>query len=249
MKTGATALASLAALLLATSAGADTCREDRFEGLGFTICEAQANEDLRMWLSGPDGRPLGTFTRLRDQLATGGRTLVFAMNAGMYHPDRRPVGLYVEEGREWAPIVTREGPGNFAMLPNGVFCIAPDGRFAVVESRRYAAAPPDCRFASQSGPMLVIDGALHPRFIEGSDSRHVRNGVGVSTDGATAVFAISDRPVNFHTFARLFRDHLGLPQALYLDGRISRLHAPELGRDDGGFPMGPIVGLLAPPES
>ena len=94
--------------------------------------------------------------------------------------------------------------------------------------------------------MLVIDGALHPRFIPGSASRHLRNGVGVDADGGRAVLAISDAPVNFETFARFFRDALGLPRALYLDGKISRLHAPGLGRSDAGWPMGPVLGLVVP---
>jgi uncharacterized protein YigE (DUF2233 family) len=168
------------------------------------------------------------------------------MNAGMYHQDRSPVGLLVEGGVERAPIVTAAGPGNFGMRPNGVFCVTEAG-FAVVESRAFAADPPACRHASQSGPMLVIDGDLHPRFLPDSDSRFVRNGVGVSADGARAVFAISDAPVTFHEFARLFRDALGLPDALYFDGQISRLFAPGLGRDDWGFAMGPIVGLVGDP--
>lgn len=169
------------------------------------------------------------------------------MNAGMYHPDRRPVGLYVEEGREVSRLVTSSGPGNFGLVPNGVFCIR-DERFAVIESRSFAAEPPACRFATQSGPLLVIRGALHPRFLADSDSRYIRNGVGVSADGRHAAFVISAGPVNFHTFARFFRDGLGLPDALYFDGNISRLNAPALGRDDFGFPMGPIVALAAPAD-
>jgi uncharacterized protein YigE (DUF2233 family) len=94
--------------------------------------------------------------------------------------------------------------------------------------------------------MLVIDGALHPRFLPDSTSRYVRNGVGVSADGATIYFVISDEPVTFHEFARLFRDGLGTPDALYFDGNISRLYAPEIGRNDIGFPMGPIVAVLTP---
>lgn len=238
--------ASLVALFLAPAAGAETCRSMEFEGTGYAVCSVTAGQDLRLWQTAADGRPVGTFDRLEEIAGAEGRALVFAMNAGMYHPDRRPVGLFVAEGRQEAPIVTRAGPGNFGMLPNGVFCIADTG-FAVIESRAFAEAAPDCRFATQSGPMLVIDGTLHPRFIPGSDSRFIRNGVGVSADGQTAVFAISGAPVNFDEFARFFRDGLGLPQALYFDGRISRLFAPELGRDDFGFPMGPIVGLLAPP--
>ena len=92
--------------------------------------------------------------------------------------------------------------------------------------------------------MLVIDGALHPRFLVDSDSRFIRNGVGTSADGKTAIFAISRRPVNFHTFGRLFLDHLNIDQALYFDGNVSRLHAPDLDRSDPGFRLGPIVGTV-----
>ena len=243
--TGIWARAGLALLALAGAGQAETCRMTDHDGQSYAICEVTAGDDLQLFLTGADGRPVGTFDRLRDRVEAGGERLVFAMNGGMYHSDRAPVGLYVEGGRERAPIVTTEGPGNFGLLPNGVFCIGAES-FAVVESRAFAATPPTCTYATQSGPMLVIDGALHPRFLADSDSRYVRNGVGVSADGQRAVFAISDAPVNFHEFARLFRDGLGLPNALYFDGKVSRLFAPEIGRDDIGFPMGPMVGLVAP---
>lgn len=244
-----TAIRASVLFLLATAGAAlaGGCRELVFEGSGYAVCEAVAGEDLRLYLDDAGGARIGTFERLGRLLAEDGRTIVFAMNAGMYHPDRRPVGLYVEEGREVSRLVTSSGPGNFGLVPNGVFCIRDEG-FGVVESRAFAADPPACRFATQSGPMLVIGGALHPRFLADSDSRYIRNGVGVSADGRRAVFVISSGPVNFHTFARLFRDGLGLPDALYFDGNISRLNAPALGRDDFGFPMGPIVALAAPAD-
>lgn len=237
----------LSAGLAAGAAGAATCREVVFEGEGYAVCEAAPGEDLRLYLDDPEGVRIGTFDRLGAMLEGQGRRLVFAMNAGMYHPDRSPVGLYIEEGREVAPLVRAAGPGNFGLVPNGVFCIQAEG-FSVIETRAFAADPPACRFASQSGPMLVIGGALHPRFLPGSDSRYVRNGVGVSADGARAWFVISDGAVNFHSFARLFRDGLGLSDALYFDGNVSRLYAPDLGREDFGFPMGPIVALSAPAD-
>ena len=130
------------------------------------------------------------------------------------------------------------------MLPNGVFCTGGARPFQVIESRAFAAAQPDCRLATQSGPMLVIDGELHPRFLVDSDSRYIRNGVGVSPDGQTAFFAISDKPVTFHEFGRLFRDGLGVRDALYFDGSISRLYAPGLNRADFGRSLGPMVGLV-----
>jgi uncharacterized protein YigE (DUF2233 family) len=232
--------ALLLALLMPGMAHA-ACRDMTFDGVGYTVCDVQAGEDLRLFSQGPQGN-LGSFGAVNAMLGEAGEALTFAMNAGMYHPDRRPVGLYIEDGVELSPLVTREGPGNFGLLPNGVFCIGE--AFAVIESRTYAADPPACRYATQSGPMLVIDGALHPRFLPDSTSTYVRNGVGVSADGLTATFAISGAAVNFDTFARLFRDGLGTPNALFLDGSISRLYAPNLDRDDIGFPMGPIVGTV-----
>jgi len=233
------------ALLGLPTAAAAQCGQFVHDAAPYTVCEVEAGADMRLFLTDPEGATFGSFEKIEAELAQQGLTLGFAMNAGMYHPDRRPVGLYVEDGEEQARIVTAAGPGNFGMLPNGVFCILDEG-YAVLESRAFAQSPRDCRYATQSGPMLVIDGALHPRFLAASESRLIRNGVGVSADGSRAFFAISDRPVNFHEFARLFRDGLDAPQALYFDGNVSRLHAPGLGRSDWGRPMGPVVGLVEP---
>ena len=238
-------LLALALLLAPTAMQAAECRDLSFEGASYTLCEVAAGEDLRLFQSGPDGA-YGSFKNVDAALATEGKALGFAMNAGMYHRDLAPVGLYVEDGVEVSKLVTRAGPGNFGLLPNGVFCIGET--FRVIESRVLRKERPDCRYATQSGPMLVIGGKLHPKLLADSDSLYVRNGVGVSRDGARAVFAISNEAVNFHTFARLFRDELGLPDALYFDGNISRLYAPALGRHDGGFPMGPMVGTVVPKD-
>jgi uncharacterized protein YigE (DUF2233 family) len=235
------AAAILAASLL--PAAAEPCRGVTFEGTPYTVCEATAGDDVRVWHTAPDGAVYGTFDRIARAVTEGGGRLAFAMNGGMYHADRAPVGLLIEGGVQRAPAVTAAGPGNFGMLPNGVFCVAATG-FAVIETRRYVARRPACRHATQSGPMLVIGGALHPRFIPGSPSRFVRNGVGVSADGARAAFVISGGRVSFDEFARFFRDALGMPDALYFDGNVSRLYAPGIGRNDVGFRMGPVVGLV-----
>ena len=161
----------------------------------------------------------------------------------MYHDDRAPVGHYVEYGEEVMRVIPNAGPGNFGLLPNGVLCIR-EARVDVIETLRFVDQAPECAYATQSGPMLVIDGELHPRFLVDSTSRYVRNGVGTSADGKRAVFAISDSPVTFHEFGRLYRDHLDMPNALFLDGNISRLYAPDLNRSDFGFSLGPIVGTV-----
>ncbi|MBT8458269.1 MAG: phosphodiester glycosidase family protein [Boseongicola sp.] len=226
-------------LLAAGAASAAGCRSVVFEDTSFSVCEAETGDEVRLFLRDDAGEILGTFDRLGAEVAADGREIVFAMNGGMYHPDRRPVGLYVENGIEEAGLVTREGPGNFGLLPNGVLCIAED-EISVVESRAFEADRTECSFASQSGPMLVIDGELHPRFLADSSSVFIRNGVGVTESGA--FFAvISDEPVTFHRFGRFFRDVLGTPNALFIDGKVSRLFAPEYGRRDIGFPFGPML--------
>ncbi|MCB5199381.1 phosphodiester glycosidase family protein [Loktanella sp. TSTF-M6] len=235
--------ALLAGLLLAASpAAAVTCEDITFEGTSFTACTVDATtEDLRLFHRDAAGEVLGTFSNIETAIAP--RTLAFGMNAGMYHEDRRAVGLYIQDGVQTAGIVTSDGPGNFGLLPNGLLCLTDDSA-RVIESLAYVATEPDCRDASQSGPMLVIDGALHPDFIPNSDSLNIRNGVGTSGDGTRAVFAIANQPVNFHTFARFFRDRMETPDALYFDGRVSRMLAPQLGRNDFGLPMGPMVGVV-----
>ena len=234
------------AVLAAAPAMAVECRDLTHDGNRFSICEANTAEDeIHLFLRGPDGTLYGHFHSLEATLNKQGKTLPFAMNGGMYHDDRRPVGHFLESGREVQRLITSAGPGNFGLLPNGVFCIR-DGRADVFETLRFERTKPNCRDATQSGPMLVIDGELHPRFLKDSTSRYIRNGVGTSGDGQRVVFAISNNAVTFHEFGRLFRDVLKVPQALYFDGNVSRLHARPLNRSDPGFRMGPIVGIVAP---
>ena len=229
------------ALLCLLAAPAVACEQITHRDARFTVCEVASNERIELFLRDDAGDILGAFSSVKSRVDG---TVVMAMNAGMYHDDRRPVGLYIEDGIQEAPIVTRAGPGNFGLLPNGVFCLRAD-RSDVIESRAFTANPPACTDATQSGPMLVIDGALHPRFLRDSTSRNIRNGVGTSADGQRVVFAISDDAVTFHEFGTLFRDILDLPNALYFDGRISRLYAPAVGRNDFGLPLGPIVAVIA----
>lgn len=239
------AIAAIVCLLAVPHARAGACEGAVHDGHAYTVCTATAGQDdLRLFLNDDTGVAWGNFDRLSSALGEKGLVLAFAMNAGMYHPDRAPVGLFIEGGRQMARLVTRSGPGNFGLLPNGVFCISEQG-FAVIESLRFAQDAPNCRYATQSGPMLVIDGDLHPRFLADATSRLVRNGVGASADGKRAFLVISDGAVTFHEFARIFRDGLGLRDALYLDGSISRLYAPELGRPGrGARPLGPIIGVV-----
>lgn len=230
----------LAFVFALLSGAASACESVTHRDRAFTICTADLSRDtISLHLRGADGQVLGSFVALEQALDTPIR---FAMNAGMYHPDRRPVGLYVEDGEQVAGLVTREGPGNFGLLPNGVFCVTDSGA-QVIETRSFSGDPPPCRHATQSGPMLVIDGELHPRFLPDSPSLKRRNGVGIGPDGRFVHFVISDEPATFHELATLYRDVLGVRNALFLDGSVSRLYAPGIDRHDGGWPLGPILAV------
>lgn len=234
----------LCPFLLATGASAaQSCRDLDFRGGHYTVCQFDpARETMRIYDRGPDGQPFGGFVPLSRQLWKERHTLVFASNGGMYHDDLSPAGLFVEYGIERQPIITSGGWGNFHLLPNGVFFLK-DGRATVIETQAYLRAGTAPDFATQSGPMLVIDGQVHPRFLPDSDSLKRRNGVGVDAEGRV-VFAISQDVVRFYDFALLFRDELHCANALYLDGTISSVMIAERDRLDGFFPLGPVIAVI-----
>lgn len=245
-------LAAAALWLALAVPAAAACRAESFEGASYTVCSFDLTQtDLRLFWRDGEGVPYRTFAALAGSLAERGLELQFAMNGGMYGDEFAPIGLYVEEGRELAPVnrTTVSGePGqipNFYKKPNGVFYVGGD-EAGVMETEAFLNARPQTDFATQSGPLLVIDGGTHPAFIVDSSDRKQRNGVGVSSP-TEVHFAISEGRVNFYDFARFFRDRLGCDDALFLDGGSAPgLYAPELDRDDapghGGY--GPIVAVV-----
>lgn len=190
----------------------------------------------------PDGSAYGDVSPLLLELARPGTKAWMATNAGMYDPGGQPVGLHVQNGKTLKGLVPpRPGSGNFSWLPNGVLVVA-DGWAKVVESSRYPPLAKSARYASQSGPLLVHRGKLHPGFEAGSRHVNVRNGVGVDRKGRV-VFAISQGPVTFHAFAELFRRTLDCRDALYLDGSVSAMATP--GQSVRGPHRAGLVGLWA----
>ena len=221
------------------------CEQRRFEGSRFTVCRYEAGRDrLALFLDGRSG-PLRSFEALQARLGGDARALRFAVNAGMYDDRGRPIGLYIENGITRHRLNLRAGPGNFHLQPNGVFAVDGRGRVSVVPSGLFAKRTRPVRWATQSGPMLLIGGKLHPRFDADGPSRLVRNGVGVAGP-RTAWFAISEEGVSFGRFARLFRDALGCTDALYLDGTVSSLWDRGAGRKDAYSSLGPMIAVFRP---
>jgi uncharacterized protein YigE (DUF2233 family) len=224
-------------------AEAQPCSSMQYERNPYTICEVDLRKQmLRLYWKKPDGTPYARLSALPRTLEGEAGALLFATNAGMFDPALKPVGLYVEQGRELVHVNTTSGYGNFHMKPNGVFYISVD-RAAVAETRAFLKQRPQADLATQSGPMLVINGRLHPRFDRHSTSLKMRNGVGVRADGKV-IFAISQGEVSFDAFARLFRDELNCPNALFLDGgSASSLYAPSLNRPGNILSLGPMLGV------
>lgn len=212
---------------------------------------------LRFYLKDDSGKDIRSFGRLRELLAEKNMNLKFAMNGGMYrpsgkeeavyktltlgisHPDHSPVGLYIEEGKELSPLDQKDGFGNFYMKPNGVFYITYNNQAGVCTSEEIGKIQ-NIRFATQSGPMLLMDGEMHPAFKKGSPNLKVRNGVGILPDGKI-IFILSEKLINFYDLAELFKA-AGCKNALYLDGFVSRMYLPEKNCYEAGGDFGVILG-------
>ena len=218
----------------------EACQEVRYAGADHIVCSYAVKEvSIRLFLDDADGQP---YVRLSDLQADLKTRPLMLMNGGMYHDDLRAVGLYLEQGKQSKSISTKGGWGNFHLLPNGVFWIK-NNQVGITETKAFIKQRVTPDFATQSGPMLVIDGKLHPRFLRHSDSRKVRNGVGIGADGRTVHFAISKGRVTFWEFGNLFRDHLKTTNALFLDGTVSTIKTRNYQR--GGWrQIGPIIGVF-----
>ncbi|MHC5233770.1 phosphodiester glycosidase family protein [Brucella sp. LJL56] len=230
----------------------ETCNRETIEGTDYIICDAKADgTGLHLFWKNGDDEPYRNFSKVADAAASRAKTLVFALNAGMYQPDFSPMGLYVEDGRELRPASKTKparGTGpvpNFYKKPNGIFYLGEKGA-GILPTDRFLKQKIKPRLATQSGPMLVIRDRINPIFIVASTDKTRRSGVGIC-DGGAIRFAVSEGAVNFHDFARLFRDHLKCPNALFLDGGGGAgIYVPALQRNDiswhGGY--GPIFGLV-----
>jgi uncharacterized protein YigE (DUF2233 family) len=224
------------------AAATEPCQWTGYVGNDYAVCVFDpAKDDIRLFNTDTNGKAYGGFRALAGDIwRSGKRYIRFAMNAGMYHSDLSPVGLHVEQGVEKHGLVRGGGWGNFFLQPNGVFYIGQDGKAGVMETDAYAASGLSPRLATQSGPMLVIGGKIHPAFLPASDSLKLRNGVGVD-DRGRVVFVVTRDPVRFYDLAVFYRDVLHCNDALFLDGSISSMMVPEWGRRDESEPLGPII--------
>ena len=237
-------------LLFASAIGAENggpCRQVTFERNSYVVCQFDLRHYTpKLFWKQPNGEPYASLQNIPRRDGSDARQLVFATNGGMYQSDHSPLGLYVENGRELVRANTAVGAGNFYIKPNVIFYVSGDSA-SILEIRHFLQQRPHSDIATQSGPMLVINGAINPKFLPNSNSQNIRNGVGVQ-DSHRVAFVISKDPVTFGKFAQFFRDVLHCSNALYLDGSISSIYAPSIQRADYLWPLGPIIGVYARSE-
>ena len=224
------------------------CNQKTFEGSRFTVCDNHGGR-LQLFAASRTEQPLRSFAQIAGKVDPS--EVAFAMNAGMFDPNGRPIGLaIVGPGKPVHAINLRDGPGNFHMKPNGVFQVDTKGKAAIFESGRTPLGviqSVNVMLATQSGPLLVEHGKLHPKIEPDGRSRLIRNAVGVAASGKP-LFVISNDPVSFGKLARFMRDELHTPDALFLDGSVSSLWDPAGNRQDSNTELGPVIVAFKPAE-
>ncbi|CAM3833684.1 phosphodiester glycosidase family protein [Flavobacterium jumunjinense] len=207
----------------------------------FITYEVDLNDkEVKLYWKDEKDNNFKSIQNLKNWLETKDQTLLFATNGGMYKKDNTPQGLFIENFETKSNIDTLSGNGNFYLKPNGVFYIA-DNNQAKIDVTENFNLKKNIKFATQSGPMLVINNIIHSAFNENSKNLNIRNGVGVLENG-NIVFAMSKKEINFYDFATYFKK-LGCKNALYLDGFVSRTYYPEEKwiQTDGNF--GVLIGI------
>lgn len=215
-------------------------RNSTFQSKNYFICQANPHQyNIEIFNKLPNSAGVHTFETLA---ALKKEKLLFAVNGGMFEEDYSALGLLISNGKKEKNINLRKSSyGNFYLLPNGVFLIDSNNDAFIVKSENYSDKKHKPKFATQSGPMLVIDGNISSHFTKGSKNTVIRNGVGINEKGE-AIFVISREPVNFYEFAELFKDELKCKNALYLDGVVSQYFVPSIHQTPNpGLPLGVFI--------
>lgn len=223
-----------------------SCAKKNPEIISYTIDPAKTT--IEFYWKNDQGIPLESLGNLRKYLDSKHKTLLFAMNGGMYDAQNNPVGLYIEHGKTLKKLNTHQVKPdkngvvpNFHIQPNGVFYITAQHQAGISTTKDFPSND-NVEFATQSGPMLVIDSSINKIFQRGSSNRQIRNGVGILPDNQI-ILAMSRDKINFYDFAAFFQSR-GCRQALFLDGVISRTYFPEKDLTDNGGDFGVMIGVI-----
>ncbi len=203
-----------------------------------------SGDDVHFYLNDKISQPTSSLRTLRYYVEAQNKQFLFAMNAGMYMANKKPLGLYIENTKTLSRLNTRQGlHGNFYIQPNGVFAIGSDGA-VIVKTSEWAqyAKNHNVKYATQSGPILVSNKVINPAIQKASASKTIRNGVCI-TD-RNLIFTVSRVDVSFSRMAQHFKTDLGCNSALYLDGAISDVMWPQKGIESNSSDLGPMIAVV-----
>lgn len=218
-----------------------SCSEKIQDKNNFVIYQVNPkNQTIRFYWKNNKNEILKSINNLKNDIESRNEKLIFTTNGGMFEPDNTPKGLYIENFKTIKPLDTLQGSGNFYLQPNGVFYIKQNNQAGITETKKYRTDT-NIQYATQSGPMLLMDGKINPIFQKESKNLNIRNGVGILESG-DIVLVMSKKELNFYSFAQLFKE-MDCKNALYLDGYVSRTYLPEKNwiQTDGNF--GVMIGV------
>lgn len=221
-----------------------SCKEKIQDKSNFIIYQINPRKQtIKLYWKDRKGEILKSIGNLKNEAGSNNEKLIFAMNGGMFEPDNTPKGLYIENFKMLKPTDTLQGSGNFYLQPNGIFYLTQNHQSGISETKKYKHNS-TIQYATQSGPMLLMDGKINSIFQKDSKNLNIRNGVGILENG-NIIFVMSKKEVNFYSLAQLFKE-MGCKKALYLDGFVSRTYLPEKNwiQTDGNF--GVMIGVTEP---
>lgn len=214
------------------------------QGVEYTIIQAQPRQVRLLWQDA-QGKNYATLRRAKNALVQQGLTVDMLMNAGIFGIDNQPAGLWIEKGVELHALNTQQGKGNFHIQPNGVFWLKGDTA-RIETTNMWQKRKKIVDYALQSGPILLLNGAINSRFVKNLHSPYKRNAVCTTQKGElyfviTSHYEQKAQWPSFYRFSQALQ-HIGCHQALYLDGSISDFYLPHY---SNGFHWKSFVGIIA----
>lgn len=211
----------------------------------YEIFNTQSEKLTFLWENPETNQPFSEIRKVCDYYKNKGKKITFITNGGIYDKSYKPAGLYVENGEILKPLNQKDADGNFYLKPNGVFLVTKDNKAEIVESKNYHKSL-NVKHAVQSGPMLLIDGNIHPKFNKNSKHRKHRSGVGIDDRGQVFFVMSKNHPSNrptFYQFAAMFK-RLGCKNALFLDGTISLMQENPTGKENQSFKFVTMIAII-----
>jgi uncharacterized protein YigE (DUF2233 family) len=145
----------------------------------------------------------------------------FGMNASMYTPNYKPVGLFIDKGTVVSKLKLVNNPKVNFGISQAVFYIDKQKRAGIIPAAK--AKPADYYYAVQIAPMLVEGGKINPR-IKNMLPQYRRNAFGITKDGKV-VMLVTEEGVTMKELAEIMISK-GCTDAAFVDGAVSEFWKP-----------------------